>query len=211
MDMDQFATLKVARTRKDGAMLEWGQPELLHLPAEEQRYEVRKGDMVLVYITTDDRVFERPMASMMWERYIDHDPDELDLNQKVELLIAGEGQMGYDAIIDEKHRGILYYNEVFQDLEIGQRTTGYIKKIREDGKIDLITQLRGTRGTTDLGKVIKEELRANGGFLPLNDKSDPEDIYELFGVSKKKFKMAIGRLFKHRDITIDENGIRLTD
>ena len=106
---------------------------------------------------------------------------------------------------------MLYHNEVFGEPEVGHRIEGFVKKIREDGKIDLITQLRGTRGTTDLGTVIKEELRSQGGFLPLNDKSDPQEIYRLFGVSKKKFKMAIGRLFKHRDITIDEDGIRLAE
>lgn len=211
MDIGQFATLTVARTRKDGALLDWGKQELLPLPVEEQRFEVRKGDTVVVYITTDDRVFERPMATMKWEDFLEHNPDELELNQKVELLIAGVSELGFDAIINQKHRGILYHNEVFGDLEIGQTTEGYVKKIREDGKIDLITQLRGTRGTTDLGKVIKDELRSRGGFLPLNDKSDPVEIYDLFGVSKKKFKMAIGRLYKHRDITIDEDGIRLAD
>lgn len=211
MEIGQFAALKVARTRKDAALLDWDKPELLPLPLDEQRFEVRKGDIVVVYITTDDRVFERPMATMKWEEHLRHDPDELEPNQKVELLLAGVSELGFDAIIDGKHRGILYHNEVFGEPEVGQRIEGFVKKIREDGKIDLITQLRGTRGTTDLGKVIKEELASQGGFLPLNDKSDPQEIYQLFGVSKKKFKMAIGRLFKHRDITIDEDGIRLTD
>lgn len=211
MEIGQFAALEVARTRKDGALLDWGRQELLPLPLEEQRFEVRKGDTVVVYITTDDRVFERPMATMKWEEHLQHDPEALQPNQKVELLLAGVSELGFDAIIDGKHRGMLYHNEVFGEPEVGHRIEGFVKKIREDGKIDLITQLRGTRGTTDLGTVIKEELQSQGGFLPLNDKSDPQEIYRLFGVSKKKFKMAIGRLFKHRDITIDEDGIRLAE
>jgi len=209
MQVGEFATLKVARTRKDGALLEWNQPELLFLPAEEQRGEVSRGDEVVVFITLDDREYARPMASMQLDDFFSRDTSNLSQNQKVELIVFGESHMGFDAVIDRKYRGILYHNEVFQDLRYGDSLTGYVKKIREDGKIDLMTQLRGTRGTTDLGQIILEELRSRDGFLALTDKSDPEEIYDIFGVSKKKFKMALGRLFKHRDVTLHDDGVRL--
>lgn len=209
MKVGDFATLEVVRTRKDGVLLDWGQAEPLPLPLEEQRGEVGRGDRVVVYITRDDRVFDRPMATMRFDEFFSLETENLELNQKVELLIFGQSELGFDAIIDNTYRGILYHNEVFQDVFYGQSLTGYIKKVREDGKVDLMTQLRGTRGTTDLGRVIMDEIRDRGGFLPLTDKSDPEDIYQVFGVSKKKFKMAVGRLYKHRDIILDEDGIRL--
>lgn len=209
MQVGEFATLTVTRTRKDGALLEWGQAEPLSLPSEEQRWEVKKGEKVVVFITEDDRVFKRPMASMLLQDFFRRDTFKLTPNQEVQLRIFGESDLGYDAIIDDRYRGILYHNEVFQTLDYGDTLTGYIKKIRDDGKIDLMTQLRGTRGTTDLGQQILDKLKQEDGFLPLTDKSDPDDIYETFGVSKKKFKMAVGRLYKHRNITLERDGIRL--
>ena len=209
MQVGDFAALKVVRTRKNSALLEWGQDEELPLPIQEQRGEVRKGDTVVVYITMDDRVYSRPMATMMLREHFERDTSALADNQEVQLLIFGSSAMGFDAVIDNKYRGVLYHNEVFGDLEYGDSLTGFVKKVREDGKIDLMTQLRGTRGTTDLGRVIKAELEARGGFLPLTDKSAPEEIYDIFGVSKKKFKMAVGRLYKHRDIILEPGGIRL--
>lgn len=209
MEIGQFAALKVIRTRKDSALLDWNQAEPLPLPLEEQYGEVLKGDTVVVYITLDDRVFSRPMASMRLENYFQTDTSELKANQQVNILIFDHSQLGFDAVINNKYRGVLYHNEVFGEVDYGDSLTAYIKKVREDGKIDLMTQLRGTRGTTDLGKIILDEIRAHGGFLPITDKSDPEEIYDLFGVSKKKYKMAVGRLYKHEDILIEEDGIRL--
>lgn len=211
MKPGEFAALKVVRTRKDAALLDWGGEEPLPLPLEEQRGEVARGDLVVVYITRDDRVFSRPMASMRLDDFFERDTAELAPNQKVDLLIFGESDLGFDAVIDNRYRGVLYHNEVFQDLDYGQRLSGYVKKIREDGKVDLMTQLRGTRGTTDLGRLIKEKLRENGGFLPLTDKSPPEEIYRLFGVSKKKYKMAVGRLYKHQDVALEPDGVRLVE
>lgn len=209
MQVGHFAALRVARQRKDGALLDWGQDELLPLPTEEQRGQVAKGDLVVVYITLDDRVYARPMATMKFNEFFHKDSHKLVPEQKVDLLLFGESKLGFDSIIDNKYRGILYHNEVFGEVAVGDRLEGYVKKVRADGKVDLMTQLRGTRGTTDLGLLILQELESQGGFLPITDKSGPEEIYELFGVSKKKFKMAVGRLYKHRNIDLQEDGIRL--
>lgn len=209
MNVGDFATLIVERTRKDGALLDWGQPEPLSLPVEEQRGELAKGDRVVVYITRDDRTFARPMASMHLDDFFSRETHNLEVNQEVTIIVYGQSELGYDAVIDNKYRGILYHNEVFGDVFYGDTLTAYVKKVREDGKVDLMGQLRGTRGTTDLGRTIMEKLRESGGFLPLTDKSPPGEIYHLFGVSKKKFKMAVGRLYKHQDVVLTEEGIRL--
>lgn len=208
MLVGDFATLTVTSVRDDGAFLDWGRPRPLFLPWREQRGRVFEGDEVVVYITTDRR--QSPMASMKVRDFLKHDSSQLEQNQKVELLLFGESDMGFEAIIDDRHLGILYHNEVFANLEVGDRVTGYVKKIREDGKVDLMSQLRGTSGTPELAEIILDELQARGGFLPVNDKSAPEDIYDLFGVSKKKFKMALGGLYKARQITFEEDGIRAT-
>lgn len=208
MKVGDFATLVVERTRKDGALLDWGQEEPLFLPVEEQYGEVRRDDKVVVHITRDDRVYSRPMATMRLDDYFELDTSSLSVGQKVDLIIFDVSDLGFDAVIDNAYRGVLYHNEVFAELDYGDQIVGYIKKVRDDGKVDLMSQPRGTHGTTDLGRVILRKLEEADGFLPLTDKSPPEEIYDLFGVSKKKFKMAIGRLYKHRDITIDSDGIR---
>ncbi|MNL47754.1 hypothetical protein D3C87_1705570 [compost metagenome] len=127
----------------------------------------------------------------------------------MQLLVAARTDLGYKAIINNRHWGVIYSNEIFQNLEIGTRTVGYIKKLREDGKIDLTLQKLGHTGSDDIGEKILEALRDNGGYLPLNDKAAAEIIYDMFGVSKKKYKMALGGLYKKRLITVREDGIRL--
>jgi predicted RNA-binding protein (virulence factor B family) len=130
-------------------------------------------------------------------------------NQKVNLVIDRETDLGFVAIINDQDEGLLYHNEIFERLEVGQELPGYISKIREKGQIDLILQPFGNFGSDALAEQIFEVLKQRGGFLPVNDKTDADKIYQLFGVSKKKFKMALGGLYKKRLIVISEDGIKL--
>jgi len=132
-------------------------------------------------------------------------------NQKVSLLIATRTEMGFTAVIDGAQEGILYKNEVFQPLNIGQKISGYVKKVRDDGKIDLCLQKPGYKAVDALSASIMYKLRHQKGFLAVTDKSRPEVIADLFGVSKKVFKKAIGNLYKNRLITLEEDGIRLKE
>ena len=132
-------------------------------------------------------------------------------NQKVKLVIATRTEMGFTAVIDGIQEGILYKNEVFQPLNIGQQITGYIKKVRDDGKIDLSLQRPGYKAVDALSANIMYKLRHQKGFIGVTDKSRPEVIANLFGVSKKVFKKAVGNLYKKRLITLEEDGIRLTE
>jgi len=203
-----FAPLKVVSVNSIGAFLNWGLAKDLFLPFAEQSRDLRPGQIVVVciYIDKSDRI----AASMRLNRHIDKDPSGYKENEKVDLLVYGKTDLGYKAIINNRHSGVLYQNEVFQDLKYGQHLPGYIKKIRpEDGKIDLALQPLGHKGSVDLGEKILERLREEGGFLPLTEKTPPEKIYDLFGVSKKKYKMALGGLYKKRLIVIEDNGIRL--
>lgn len=129
--------------------------------------------------------------------------------QSVHLIIKAETDLGYKAIVDEKYWGVLYYNEVFQELYKNQEVTGYIKKVREDGRLDLSLYKLGSHGSLEIGEQILNELKSAGGYLNLSDKSSAQEIYDLFGVSKKKFKMALGGLYKKRLIEIKEDGIYL--
>jgi len=132
-------------------------------------------------------------------------------NQKVMLLIATRTEMGFTAVIDGAQEGILYNNEVFQPLKIGQKISGYVKKVRDDGKIDLCLQKPGYKAVDALSASIMYKLRHQTGFLAVTDKSRPDIIADLFGVSKKVFKKAIGNLYKNRLITLEEDGIRLKE
>lgn len=206
MEVGKFAQLRVVRLRADGAFLAWGSSQELFLPSMEQVGRLRKDDLISVYITVDQS--NRPRASMRLREHLQHDPSALRVGQKVELLILDQSNLGYEAIIDHKHLGILYRNEVFQKLRRGQLTTGYVKKIRSDGKVDLQLAAPGVKGSDEIGERILGEVWARGGFLEVTDKTDPKVIQSLFQVSKKKFKMALGRLYKNRRVVIESNGIR---
>lgn len=203
-----FALLKIVATTPVGAFLDWGLPKDLFLPFAEQTRALRVGQEVLVYIYVDKS--DRLSASMRLERNIEKTDAKYEEGQQVNLIIAGRTDLGFKAIIENRHWGVLYGNEVFQPLHQGQKIQGYIKKMREDGKIDLSLQRTGHKSANeDVGPKILELLKLKNGFLAINDKTSPEEIYRLFGVSKKKYKIALGGLYKQRLISVDEDGIRL--
>ena len=149
------------------------------------------------------------VASSKVEKFLDNLPVEFEVGEEVDLMVFGETGLGYKAIVDDISTGILYKNEVFQTVKTGQLLKGYIKKIRDDEKIDLSLQ-RPTVGRFDeFTEKVLSFLKENNGTMPLTDKSPPEAIYEIFGMSKKNFKKAIGALYKKRVIVIDEGAIRL--
>lgn len=207
----EFALLKVAAVERIGAFLDWGLPKDLLLPFAEQSKPVRVGQEVLVYIYLDSS--DRIAASMRLGKNLAKTPGQYEEGQSVNLIIAGETELGFKAIINESHLGMIYANEIFQPLKYGQRLQGFVKKIRDDGKIDLSLQdpkKIGHRAAADeVGPRILKLLSENHGFLAINDKTSAETIHELFGVSKKKYKIALGGLYKQRLIRVDDNGIFL--
>jgi len=206
--VDEFALLEVVSVTQVGAFLNWGLPKDLFVPFREQRQPMEEGKMYLVFVYLDTNT-KRIAASSKIEQYLDNIPIDYDENEEVDLIIVNETDLGFNAIIDNSHLGILYKNEVFQTLNPGDKVQGYIKKIRTDGKIDLRLDKIGYEKITSFVDRIIVELQKNNGFLPLTDKSSPEEIYKTFKISKKNFKAAIGALYKKRFITLEENGIRL--
>jgi predicted RNA-binding protein (virulence factor B family) len=206
--IEEFALLEVVSVTPVGAFLNWGLPKDLFVPFREQRkpMEVGKKYLVYVYLDTDSK---RIAASSKIENYLDNIPVDYDENEEVDLIIINETDLGYNAIIDYSHLGVLYKNEVFQELNPGDKVQGYIKKIRTDGKIDLRLDKIGYEKIISFVDRIIVELQKNKGFLPLTDKSSPEEIYKIFKISKKNFKAAIGALYKKRFIALEEDGIRL--
>jgi uncharacterized protein len=207
--VDDIAYLKVVSVNYYGAFLDLGLKKNLLLPFSEQHHEVEVDESYFVKIRLDDK--DRLVATTKLSQYVsdEMENDEFTVGQKVELLITDQTDLGIKAIVNNTHWGLLYENEIFQTLQRGQRIDGYIKTIRDDLRLDLSLHETGYGKVTSLTDRILQMLRDNGGELAVGDKSEPETIYALFGVSKKVFKQAIGALYKQKHIIIDKTTIRL--
>lgn len=205
----EYAVLEVISVDSIGAFLDWGLPKDLFLPFAEQTSRLEPGDDVIVFLYLDNT--GRISSSMKLDKFLQKTPPSFQAGQEVDLLITGSTELGYKAIIEDQYSGLLYKNEVFQTLRYGQRTRGFVKQVRSDGKIDLSLQRLGYGAAGDIAPKILELLEEKGGFLPIDDRTPPEMIYKLFGVSKKKYKMALSGLYKNRMIAIEKDGIRLLE
>lgn len=205
----EFAILKVVATENIGAFLNWGLAKDLFLPFSEQTRDLDVGLDIIVYVYIDKS--NRISASMRIERNLEKIDVKYEVDQAVDLLIFGKTELGYKAIINGKHLGMIFHTDVFKPLRYAQKISGFIKNVRPDGKIDLSLAQTGHKGASDIGPKILDLLREKGGFLAINDKTPPEAIYELFGVSKKKYKIALGGLYKSRLIKVEEDGIYLVE
>jgi len=206
--VDEFANLRVVSVTGIGAFLDWGLPKDLLVPFREQKIKMREGQsyMVRIYL---DRVSGRLVASSKLDKFLDQTEASFEEGEKVELLVAARTDLGYKAIINGTHWGMVFHNEVFQPLERGQRLDGFIKQLRPDGKIDLCLQKPGYEKVTDLAGIILQYLENHGGSMPVTGKSSPEEIHALFGVSKKTYKQAIGALYKKRLIEFSDSETKL--
>lgn len=205
--VDDIAWLKVVSVNYYGAFLDWGLAKDLLVPFSEQRHEMKAGQFYLVKLLLDAK--KRVVATGKIDEYLSDESIDFKAGQTVSLLIADKTDLGYKAIVNNTHWGVLYQNELFRPIRKGQKLKGYIKRVREDKKIDLSLYQPGYDKVEALSDKILARLKENDGWLPLSDKSPAEGIYAAFGVSKKVYKQAIGALYKKKSIMIDEEGIRL--
>ena len=203
----QFARLKCVDVTGVGAFLDWGLPKDLLVPFREQKVRMDVGKNYIVHVHTDPQN-GRIIASTRIARHMDQGPHDFRLEQEVDLIVFGKTDLGYKVIIEGSHSGLLFANEVFQDLQPGEALKGYITAIRPDGKINVSLHAAGRAKVDDLEGQILAELAARGGFWPLGDHSPAAEINEELGVSKRTFKQATGALFKKGTIIIEKNGIR---
>lgn len=203
-----FAFLQVAETNSIGAFLDWGlEAKQLLVPFSEQRDRMHEGGIYLVYVYLDHAT-NRVVASSKIDKYVGNVLPAYKHGQKVEALLVKHTEIGYKCIVDNLHWGMIYANEVYQPLSLEEKITAYVKRVREDGKIDLSITDRARARTSSLSDMILEKLRLSPeGFLPLTDRSDPEAIKSLLQCSKRDFKKAVGRLYKERQIALGEDGI----
>jgi uncharacterized protein len=207
--VNEFAFLQVKAIETAGAFMDWGLDKDLMVPFREQRQRMEKGRWYVVYLYIDEKT-GRLVGSNKIEHRLQNDQLKVKEGDEVELLIMQKTDLGYTAIINNEHKGLIYENEIYQEINIGQKLTGYVKTIRPDNKMDISLQPLGYRNSIDpLYDLLTKKLMENGGFLPLNDKSSPDLVYETLGISKKAFKRIIGALYKNREIEITPEGIKL--
>ena len=208
VQVGQFASLKVVDINRVGLFLGWGLPKDLLLPHSEEKRPLQVGDYCVVYVFVDKRSKPIPATARL-DRYLDSVPPTYTVGQEVDLLVVESTDMGFKAIINGKHWGLIHKNELFKFLRSGMQEKGFIKEVRADGKISLSLQAVGQEAASSLGEQILAKLREHDGVLPLNDKSSPEAISALFRVSKGNFKKAIGGLYKQGRIVIHDDRIEL--
>lgn len=207
--LNEFALLRVNYTNQIGAFMDWGMEKDILVPFKEQARPMEKGKRYLVYLYLDEKT-NRLVASSKTNQFLNNDNLSVEKGEEVDLIVSHITDIGINVIINEKHKGLLYKDEVYDDtIRTGDRMRGYIKNIRPDNKIDVALQIQGYQSIEPNAEIVLNELRASRGFLRLNDNSHPEDIKTVLKMSKKTFKKAIGALYKDKRIDIKEDGIYL--
>lgn len=204
----EIARMRVVSTTPAGAFVDWGLMKDLFVPRSKQRVGMRVGGEYLVYVYIDEQT-GRAVGTEKFDHILQNESLTVEEGQEVHLLAYRRTDIGYVMIINHHHTGVLHFSDLFRDIRVGDAMKGYVKKIREDNTIDLAVGTRGFKKVEDEGEKILRLLRENDGYLPYYDKSDPEEIYAFFGMSKKAFKMTIGALYKARKIELVKSGIRI--
>ena len=210
VEVGRCEMLKVIDINNAGAFMDWGLPKDLLVPYSEQLKPMEVGYSYVVYVF-HDQDSDRIAASTRLQDYLAEESVWIKPRQAVELLIAGRTDLGYKAVINDQYLGLIFRDDAFRPLKVGERLPGFIKGIRTDGKIDLVISQGTLQGDHDLGEQIIEGLRASGGVSTLTDKSAPDEIYRAFKVSKKKYKQALGSLYRSKRILLSPEKIQLVE
>lgn len=206
--LNTFAYLHCGAVTEVGAFMDWGPEKQLFVPFQEQARKMKQGSWYIIYMYLDEKT-GRLVGSSKTDQFLQNDHLTVEPFEEVEILVTHITEKGANVIINGVHKGLIYIEDIFEDIRSGDRLPAFIKNIRPDKKIDVVLQKPGYKSIEPNANYIREELEAAGGFLPLHDKSDPEEIKNMLGMSKKSFKKAIGTLYKDRQIVIREDGIEL--
>lgn len=209
VQVGEFACLEVSWVNQFGAFLNWGLMKDLFVPFREQKVKMEVGKKYVVHAHIDDESY-RIVASAKVERYFSQERPPYEMGDEVEIMVWQRTDLGFKVIVDNRFGGLLYENEIFQPLEMGLRLKAYVKQVREDGKIDLALQKSGMEKVDDFAPVLLKYIQEHDGHISLNDKSPAQEIYNVFGVSKKTFKKAVGDLYKKQLIVLGDYGISLS-
>lgn len=210
IQLNEFAALKVIDVNKSGVFLDWGLDKDLLVPFKEQNKKMQLGQTYVVRMYLDEET-DRLVATGKVKKYLSNEELTVQSGDRVDLMVFNQTDLGYEVIINGCHYGLVFRNEVFSPIKSGDLLTGYIKQIREDGKIDVSIQPDKMTHIENSNEVILNALKSPGGTLNVTDKSSPEDIYATFQMSKKVFKRAIGSLYKQKKIKIEAGEISLIE
>lgn len=208
IQLNQFACLQVKSVTAIGAFLDWGLEKDLFVPFREQNKKMEEGRWYAVFLYLDEET-DRLVASCKVNRYFEKENIDLKIGQEVDLLIFEETDLGLNAVINNKYKGLIYENEIFQRIKIGTRTKGFVKNLRDDNRVDLSLQKQGYANVEPNAERILEKLKTNNGFLDVTDKSDSNYVMYQLEMSKKTFKKAVGALYRQKIIRIEDDGIYL--
>lgn len=209
IELDEFALLEVVDVSSVGAFMDIGLEKQLFIPFAEQKHKMVVGETHVVCMKLDAQT-DRLYGSSKLNRYTQNNELTVVVGDEVEIVVFKISHLGYNSVINNTHTGLLFKNEVFGDLQVGEKRKAFVKKISDSNKIDLSLQAIGyTKFNEPNSKAIYEALQANDGYLAMGDKSPAEEIYERFGISKKAFKRALGDLYKQRKVTIAPTEVRL--
>ena len=205
---DTFAFLEAKQVNEIGAFLDWGMDKDLLVPFREQQHKMEAGKSYVVFVYVDEET-DRLVASAKLSRFIERDEIDLQDGDIVDLLIYSETDLGFNAIVNNLYSGLIYKNEIYEAIRVGDIMKGYVKHVREDNKIDLSLQKSGFELVDDVKWRILNLMKQNGGFLALSDNSSPEEIKSTLQISKKAFKKAVGALYRERLVKLTEKGVTL--
>jgi hypothetical protein len=203
-----FAFLEVAEVGEFGAFMDWGVEKHLLVPFKEQTVRMEEGRKYAVHCYLDEKTF-RLTGSSKVDKFLSNVEVAYEINDEVDLLVYRRTPLGWEVIVDERHKGLIFESDVFRPISIGDALKGYVKNVRADKKIDLSLQPIGAKMLEPTAKMIYDKLVQSDGFLPLHDKSSPEEIQQMLRMSKKAFKKGIGILYRQRKINLQEDGIHL--
>jgi len=207
--LHQFAFLRVSSVSNVGAFMDWGLEKELLVPFREQRQKMEEGRWYIVYLDLDEKT-DRLYATNKIEKRLKNDALTVREGELVDLIVMKKTDLGFSVIVNQLHEGLIFESDIFTKLNIGDKIKGYVKLIRDDNKIDISLQPIGFENFNDPNcEMILKKIKAQKGFLPITDKSTPEEIYSQFGISKKAYKKAIGTLYKQRSIILQPDGIKL--
>lgn len=204
-----FAYLRCTDVNHNGAFVDWGMEKQLMIPYAEQATKMEEGKNYIVYLGIDDAT-QRLYGSTKVQKYLDNDHILIENGQEVDLLVTGYSDLGCKVIINDTYEGLIFKNQIIKHLTVGTYTKGFVKFIRADGKIDVVLERQGRQKVEDHGGQILEYLKQNNGISKVTEKSNPEEIRAVYGMSKKTFKQVLGDLYKQRKILLSDTEIKLS-
>ena len=208
--LNDFGYLHCSDVNEFGAFMDWGVQKQLFVPFKEQARPMKVGNWYIIYLSMDKQT-NRLVGSSKTNKYLNNDSVTLQKFDEIAIMVTHITDLGANVIVNGTHKGLIFVNDIFEDIRTGDTMKAYVKGVREDNKIDVVLQSPGYRSIEPNANFILDELKAAGGFMPLHDKSDPQDIKNELGMSKKSFKKAIGTLYKDKQILIKPDGIELID